>query len=417
MSKIAIIGSGISGLVCAYKLAGQHEISLFESNDYLGGHTATIDVVLQGKTWAIDTGFIVFNDHTYPHFQQLLDELGVRYQATEMSFSVTNEQNGLIYNGHRPHTLFAQRRNILSPRFWYFLTEILRFNRLCKQIINADIDDTLSLGKFLQQSNFSHYFAQNYILPMVAAIWSATWDEATQFPLKFFIQFFNNHGLLNIVNRPQWYTICGGSKQYIPRLTADFKERIHLSTPVQRVQRTHNGVTLNVAEQQQHFDEVIFACHSDQALALLSDPTAAEQQVLGAIPYRNNEVILHTDTALLPPLPKAVASWNYYLAEQHQQAANVTYSMNILQRLPEDAPTFCVSLNRGADIDPMFVLGRYEYSHPVFTAATLAAQQRRATICGIQHTHYCGAYWYNGFHEDGVRSAIDVCQRFSGEPS
>lgn len=412
MSRIAIIGSGISGLVCGYKLSPNHDITVFESNDYLGGHTATIDLVHAGKTWAIDTGFIVFNDHTYPHFQSLLDELSVDYQSTEMSFSVTNANNGLIYNGHTLNTLFAQRSNLINPKFWYFLSELLRFNKRCKQLAHTDIDETLTLGTFLTQQGFSDYFAENYILPMVSAIWSSTWEETEQFPLKFFIRFFNNHGLLNIVNRPQWFTICGGSKQYIPALTQNFKDRIQLSTPVTCIKRDSEGVDISIETGTQRFDHVILACHSDQALKLLQDASAAEQAVLGAIPYRDNEVVLHTDQRLLPPLKRAKASWNYYLSDEKQLAASVTYSMNILQRLPADAPEFCVSLNRTRDIDDSKILGTYQYAHPIFNQASLKAQQQRSEICGVERTHFCGAYWYNGFHEDGVCSALDVCQRF-----
>ncbi|MBK8455379.1 MAG: FAD-dependent oxidoreductase [Thiofilum sp.] len=408
--KIAIIGSGISGLVCAHLLAPQHKVTLFEANDYLGGHTATKTVSLQGQEWNIDTGFIVFNDRTYPNFQKLLHRLGVPYQPTEMSFSVSNEATGLVYNGHSFSTLFAQTRNWFNPRFYSLLSEILAFNKRCKQYAAQGIPD-LTLGEFLKQQSFSRYFAENYILPMGAAIWSASLGEIEAFPLRFFIQFFNNHGLLNVNDRPQWYTITGGSQAYIPYLLKDRAVTIRLSTPVQSIQRTEQGVQISSQQGMETFDEVILACHSDQALSLLSDANSLEREVLGAIPYRLNEVVLHHDERLLPAIKKASASWNYHLSGAKDKPASVTYSMNILQCLPKHAPEFCVTLNNTSRIDPTKILGQYAYSHPVYSQSMVAAQARRTQICGQQHTHFCGAYWYNGFHEDGVRSALDVCQR------
>lgn len=414
MSKIAIIGSGISGLICGYNLSRNHEITVFEANDYIGGHTATIDVQADGKPWAIDTGFIVFNDHTYPHFQGMMDALGVPYQPTEMSFSVTNEATGLVYNGNTLSTLFAQRSNLFKPRFWRLLMEIVRFNRSCKALNKTgDIDPSLTVKDFLESERLSQYFAENYILPMGAAIWSASLGEIEAFPLKFFIQFFENHGLLNITDRPQWFSIKGGSKAYIPKMIRGFEENIRLSTPVKSVVRLETDIQIILENGQvQTFDEVIFACHSDQALEILKTPSEAEKRVLSSIPYRENEVILHRDEALLPEIPEAVASWNYHLSGDRALPASVTYSMNILQCLPVDAPQFCVTLNNTQKIDPDKVIGTYRYSHPVFSLNMVEAQSLRSTMCGVDRIHYCGAYWYNGFHEDGVRSALDVCKRF-----
>ncbi|WP_020394894.1 NAD(P)/FAD-dependent oxidoreductase [Thiolinea disciformis] len=409
--RIAIIGSGISGLTCGYLLSREHEVQLFEANHYIGGHTATIDVNVQGKSWAIDTGFIVFNDRTYPYFQSFLHELGVAYQPTEMSFSVTNAQTGLVYNGNSLNSLFAQRSNLWNPRFYGLLQQIVRFNQRCKTLAAQGVSAELTLGEFLKQEGFSKFFAKHYILPMGAAIWSASIGEIEAFPLKFFIQFFHNHGLLNIQDRPQWYTITGGSKRYIPYFTRQFAGNIHLNTPIKAIQRTAQGVQVSTEQATQRFDEVILACHSDQALALLSDASEAERSILGAIPYRKNEVILHHDERLLPSIPLARASWNYHLSESVTQPATVTYSMNILQRLPQDAPPFCVTLNNTPAIEPSKILGEYRYSHPVFSQSMVQAQARRSEICGKQHTHFCGAYWYNGFHEDGVKSAVDVCRR------
>lgn len=414
MSKIAIIGSGVSGLICGYNLSKNHEVSIFEANDYIGGHTATIDVEHEGKSWKIDTGFIVFNDHTYPNFQGLMDALGVEYQPTEMSFSVTNSSTGLVYNGNTFATLFAQKRNLLNPKFWGLIRSILRFNKRCKALNKAsNIDGDKTVGEFLKEEKFNSYFAENYILPMGAAIWSASLGEIESFPLRFFIQFFDNHGLLDVADRPQWFSIKGGSNQYIPKLIRGFEESIYLSKPVTKVTRNTEGLWVSFASgKRQQFDEVVFACHSDQALQMLDQPTPAQQEILSAIPYRENEVILHTDKKLLPEIPQAIASWNYHLSGSRDEAASVTYSMNILQCLPGNAPPFCVTLNKTQAIDSTKILQTFKYSHPVFSLGMVAAQQRREEICGVEGLHFCGAYWYSGFHEDGVRSALDVCKRF-----
>lgn len=412
MSRIAIIGAGVSGLVCAHRLGHQHEVELFEANDYAGGHTATVDVPQGDKTYAIDTGFIVFNDRTYPRFQALLDKLEVAYQATEMSFSVNNPVQNLIYNGNSINSLFCQRRNLLSPRFWSFVREILRFNAACKRRhTNDDYDDVSSLGEFLRTNNYSEFFAQNYLLPMGAAIWSSSLNDIEAMPLKFFSQFFYNHGLLDVSNRPQWFTIKGGSRSYVQALLQRCQASVHLSTPTLRIARNDNGVTVTTANGEHHFDQVIMACHSDQALALIERPSVAEREILSAIPYRKNHVVLHQDARLLPPIKTARASWNYHCSGQREAPAAVTYSMNILQRLPADAPLFNVTLNNSTAIDTRLVLREFSYSHPVFSTTMVAAQKQRAKICGVDKIHFCGAYWYNGFHEDGVRSADDVCAR------
>lgn len=414
--KIAIIGSGISGLTCAYLLSRRHEVVVFEANDYIGGHTATIDVTIDGETQAIDSGFIVYNDWTYPNFIKLLDILGVKSQATEMSFSVKNQAENMEYNGNNLNSLFAQRRNLLRPKFYCMVRDILRFNALCKQeFASGTVNNNTTLGEFIHNHNFSDSFTYNYLLPMCAAIWSASLDDVKQFPLDFFLRFFNNHGLLNITDRPQWRTLVGGSRQYIAPLTENFKDKIKLNSKVNSVVRQEAGYLLtykqNVSER---FDEVIFACHSDQALAMLPDASIAQQEILSAIPYAPNEVVLHTDTSLLPKRKLAWASWNYLLKGhkgEHSSPVAVTYNMNILQKL-DSQHTFCVTLNNTADIDPGKILAKFTYAHPQFSQQGLIAQQRRAEICGHDGLHFCGAYWYNGFHEDGVRSALDVCQRF-----
>jgi len=408
--KIAIIGTGISGLTCGYYLHKKHDITVFEANDYIGGHTATVDVELQGKTYPVDTGFIVYNDRTYPNFIKLMDELKVKTIPTEMSFSVRNDANGLEYNGHTVMTLFAQKRNWFNPRFYHFIYEILRFNKLAKQEAKVAEVELQTLGQFLNYHRFSQYFCQNYILPMGAAIWSSTLADMRAFPLTFFLRFFLNHGLLDITNRPKWNVIQGGSRSYIEPLTQGFRQNIRTSSPVEKVTRTSTGVEVTCLGKTERFDEVIFACHSDQALSMLEDPTDSEQQVLSQLGYQANEVILHTDTRLLPKRKTAWASWNYWLRGgegQDSRLPSLTYDMNILQHI--DAPeTFCVSLNSSEHIDPSKVLRSFVYHHPVFTEQSIKAQQRKSEISGANHTWFCGAYWHNGFHEDGVRSALDV---------
>ncbi|MGO2498175.1 MAG: NAD(P)/FAD-dependent oxidoreductase [Vibrio litoralis] len=413
MKNIAIIGSGISGLTSAYLLSREHHVTVFEKNDYIGGHTATKDIEVDGKCYAIDTGFIVYNERTYPNFIKLLNQLGITEQKTEMSFSVMNPSANLEYNGSTLNTLFAQRSNLLKPSFWRLILEILRFNKLCKALYEQDeIDVELTLGDFLKQHKFNQAFSQNYILPMGAAIWSSSLVEMTQFQLKFFVRFFYNHGLLDIQNRPQWFVIPGGSKQYIYPLIKSFENNIELNSQIKSVSRTSSGVTLLFEDgQSKQFDDVVFACHSDQALQLLGDANAQEQEILSSMPYRDNQVVLHTDTNLLPKRRLAWASWNYHLDSNQNRPACVTYNMNILQELESDT-TFCVTLNNTDRIDANKILQTFHYSHPVFNQSSLAAQQRRLEICGKNHTHFAGAYWHNGFHEDGVRSAVEVAQRF-----
>ncbi|MCD9479289.1 NAD(P)/FAD-dependent oxidoreductase [Photobacterium phosphoreum] len=411
--KIAIIGSGISGLTTTWYLRHKHNITLFEANDYAGGHTATVDVEVDSGQYAIDTGFIVFNDRTYPNFEQLLMELDIQGQASEMSFSVHNDNNGLEYNGHGLSSLFAQKKNLFKPQFFRFLYEITKFNRLAKQTAYENIEQQQTLGDFLQQHDLSDYFTENYILPMGAAIWSSSLADMRNIPLDFFLRFFLNHGLLDIVNRPQWYVIPGGSREYVNRMLVEIEPLIKLNSPVQQVSRLNDQVYITVNDSVEVFDHVIFACHSDQALALLADSTTNEQQILSAMAYQDNEVVLHTDESILPNEKAAWASWNYHLPlisnDSQQQLPALTYNMNILQGI--DAPeTFCVTLNQTQDIDPSKILRQFTYAHPVFNRSSIHAQQQRHLINGMENTWFCGAYWYNGFHEDGVRSALDVIE-------
>lgn len=412
--KIAIIGSGISGLVAAYRLHSEHQLTVFEANAYIGGHTHTVDVQLGGQHYAIDTGFIVFNDWTYPEFIRLLDELGVASQATTMSFSVQDVRSGLEYNGHSLNTLFAQRRNLLRPRFYRMLRDILRFNRDAVRLA-AEHDQQLTVGEFLQQHGFSREFADLYLLPMGAAIWSCPTGTFHQFPMRFIVEFYHNHGLLSIRRRPTWRVICGGSRSYIAAMTRNFRERIRLQTPVVSVRRFPEHVAVQTrGGEPELFDHVIFACHSDQALRILGEgATSSERSILSEFPYGRNVAVLHTDETLLPQARRAWASWNYRLTGDPAAPASVTYNMNILQGLT--APqTFCVTLNDESQVRPETVLGRYEYHHPVFTARRAAAQARHGELLNANRTSFCGAYWRNGFHEDGVVSALAVVNALRG---
>jgi predicted NAD/FAD-binding protein len=414
--KIAIIGSGISGLTCAWLLNRRHDITLFESASWIGGHTHTLDVRRNGRHYAVDTGFIVFNDWTYPSFIRLLDQLGVPFKPTEMSFSVTDPASGLEYNGHDLNTLFAQRRNLLSPGFWGMLRDILRFNRETQaDLRDGRIDAGTTLGDYLRRQGYGQRFIDHYIVPMGAAIWSMSLADMQAFPLEFFLRFFKNHGLLSVNHRPQWYVVEGGSRSYVPHLIASFEERIRLDCPVQRVERNEQGVRITSAAGSETFDKVVFACHSDQALALLADPSDAERAILGALPYADNDVVLHTDTRLLPSRRLAWASWNYRLGGPAGQPAAVTYNMNILQGL-EGPDTFCVSLNQTEAIDPASIIARFNYAHPQYSLSGIAAQARWDELAGAHHTYYCGAYWGNGFHEDGVVSALRVGRAFGEAP-
>ncbi len=413
MKNIAIIGSGVSGLTAAYLLAKKHKVTVFEKAPIIGGHTATVDVEKGGEHFAIDTGFIVFNNKTYPNFLALLDEIGIDKQETQMSFSVHNTQSKLEYNGHNLDTLFAQRRNIFKPKFWFLIKEILRFNKLCKQANETgDYAENYSLGDFLHHNRFSDYFSEHYILPMGAAIWSSSLDQMTQFQFRFFVQFFNNHGLLNIADRPQWYVIPKGSRSYLTPLCEPFKDHIRVNQNIKAITRDEQQVQLHFDDEHiEYFDDVVIACHSDQALKLLGDASDDEHDILGAMPYSDNSVVLHTDISLLPKRPKAWASWNYQLTNDRAKPASVTYNMNILQGLNTEH-TFCVTLNQKDDIDPSKILREFTYQHPIFSINSINAQQQRNKICGKNNTHYAGAYWYNGFHEDGVRSAVEVAERF-----
>jgi len=421
--NIAIIGAGISGLTAAYYLRENHNITVFESAPRIGGHTATIDIEHQGRAYAVDTGFIVYNDWTYPRFIELIEALGVDSQATEMSFSVRCDTSGLEYGGNNLNTLFAQRSNLLRPGFHKMLRDILRFNReAVRDLESGRIAADTTLGQYLTENRYGDAFTYQYLLPMGCAIWSASTESMIEFPLQFFTRFFNNHGLLSVNDRPQWRVIMGGSKSYLDPLTREFRDSIRLNARILSVRRRQDAVELVLANGRTlSYDQVVFGCHSDQALQLLSDATRAERDALAAIPYQSNEVVLHTDEGLLPQRRLAWSSWNYWLRERYQQRAVLTYDMNILQGIESDT-TFCVSLNATDSIDSDKIIETFNYSHPVFSRDSVAAAAKIDNFNDLNRSWFAGAYLGNGFHEDGVvsgRRVADAINRLAPvvEPS
>jgi predicted NAD/FAD-binding protein len=412
--RIAVVGSGVSGLVAAWLLRRRHQVEIFEAADQAGGHVHTVSIPVAGRVFAVDTGFIVFNDRTYPRFCRLLEALEVASDPTEMSFSVRCDASGLEYSGSSFDGLFADRANLLRPSFLRMLLDIPRFWRDARRLL-ARPDPKLTLGAFLDARRYSRAFVEAHLLPMGAAIWSTDARRMREFPAQAFLRFLDNHGLLQLRNRPQWRVVRGGSARYVERLVAPMHEHLHLGCPVRRVRRGPRGVELLVGDGVRHaFDAVVFATHGDQALALLEDPTPAERDVLGAIRYQPNDVVLHTDASLLPRRRRAWASWNYHLPREPLDGVALTYHMNRLQGL--EAPVeLCVTLNRTGAIRPGCVLRRLRYAHPLYDLGTLEAQAHRAAVNGRERTWYCGAYWYDGFHEDGVRSALDVAAAFEIE--
>lgn len=411
MLNIAIIGSGISGNTLAFYLHKKHNVTVFEANDYVGGHTHTHTIELDGEAHAVDTGFIVFNDKTYPEFEKILRVLNVPWRESTMSFSVRNEVSGLEYNGTSLNSLFAQRRNLLSPRFYRMILDILRFNKESLALLAHG--EEMPLGQYLTSNGYSPQFIRDYIIPMGAAIWSTDAEQMLQFPARFFVRFFHHHGMLSIDHRPQWRTVVGGSSQYLHQLTAGFKENIHLNTPIVAIKRDHQGVLLTTKQgDTARFDYVFFACHSDEALRILgTEATACEREVLGAIPYQDNTVFLHTDASLMPRHELAWAAWNYHVTGQATGKVQVTYNMNILQGIVSRQPLL-VTLNHTDSIAPEKVIKRLHYRHPLYTLEGAKAQLRHAEISGNNLTGYAGAYWRNGFHEDGVVSALTAIQHF-----
>lgn len=410
--NIAVVGAGISGLVAAYLLSEDHDVTVFEADDYIGGHTNTVDVFSGGKPYAVDTGFIVFNEKTYPNFVALMKQISVPWRNSEMSFSVQCALTGLEFKPSTLDTLFVQRKNLLRPAFYRMLADALRFKKECEAILDEPGNDGQTLADFLAQRRYSKGFINYFIIPMGAAIWSADPVRFADFPLRYFAAFLKNHGFLNIKDQPQWLTIQGGSKQYIEPLTRRFAGRIRLNSPVAEIRRFDDKVTVAAAGAgAESFDQVVIAAHSDQALAMLADATRQEREILGAIAYQENDTVLHTDASMLPKHRKARAAWNYFIPPEKTVRVAVTYDMNILQGLDAE-DEFCTTLNRTEAVDSEKIIRRLTYHHPVYTPTSLAARRRREEISGKNRTWYCGAYWHYGFHEDGVKSAVEVCRHF-----
>jgi len=408
--KVAVIGSGIAGNVAAYKLRKEHDITVFESGSYVGGHTNTMDVYEDDRALAVDTGFIVFNDRTYPNFIRLLEEIGQESQPSEMSFSVQADDGRVEYSGSSLNGLFAQRKNLVRPSFYRMIRDILRFNRTT--LPNVDhLDGTETLRNYLLENGYSKEFIDHYLIPMAAAIWSAEPGSVLEMPVKFLIRFFANHGLLQISDRPVWHVIKGGSREYVNKLVAGHQDRIRLNNPVQSIRRTDDYVEVHSATGgSERFDYAFVACHSDQALSLLQDASPVEREVLGAIQYQSNEAILHTDASLMPKKQCAWAAWNYHIPRDSARHVAVTYNMNILQGLKANKQ-YLVSLNNDRHIDPGKVIRTVQYEHPVYSRESVAAQRRQREI-NEDRTFFCGAYWRNGFHEDGVVSALSALGHF-----
>ncbi len=422
--RIAIVGAGISGMVVAHLLHRRHDIAVFEAGDYAGGHSNTIRVDTPEQTHHVDTGFMVFNDRNYPSFERLLAQLGVESQPSTMSFGVSDGLGDFEYSSASPNGLFAKRAHLAMPWFHRMIADLARFNRAARELLSGEgeglggegdlsgEDANISFGEWLERREFSEAFVQRLIVPQVSAVWSTDPRQMWSFPARFLAEFFDNHGMLGLLGRPRWRTITGGSEQYVRGLTHPWRDRLRLGTPVDGIERREAEVLVTPrGGEAEHFDEVVIATHSDQALAMLIDATASEREILGAMPYRHNEAVLHSDASMLPRRRRAWASWNYHLLEQPGDSATVTYHMNRLQSLRADRE-LCVTLNRAEAIDPAKVIRRIPYAHPVYTAAGVRARARRAEISGRNRTHYCGAYWGWGFHEDGVVSGLAVAERF-----
>jgi predicted NAD/FAD-binding protein len=406
--RIAVVGSGIAGLASAWLLSRRYAVTLFEASDYLGGHTHTHEIELHGRRHAVDTGFIVHNPHHYPLLNALFDELGVDSQPTTMSFSVHNEASGLEYNATSLDTLFCQRRNLISPRFLGMVRDLLRFYREAPALL-LQAGPGPTLGDYLAQQRYGTAFRDEHLVPMASALWSSPSAQILQFPARYLVQFMANHQMLQVAGRPQWRVVRGGSSSYVKALRSRWRVDERLACPVRAIARRVDGVEIRSEAGSERFDHVVLACHSDQALALLADADTREREILGAITYQPNHVVLHTDAALLPTRRKAWAAWNARVPRTADEPCTVSYCMNLLQGLDAPEP-LVVTLNRGDAIDPAKVLRRLRYDHPVYTHAAVAAQRRKAEIQGRRYTWFAGAYWGWGFHEDGMRSAVEVAQ-------
>ena len=405
------MGAGVSGLTAAHQLHQRHDVTVFEANAYAGGHTNTIRVDTEHETHHVDTGFIVFNDRNYPNFERLIRELGVAWQPSDMSFAVSDERGDFEYASTSANGLFAKRAHLASPRFHRMIADVVRFQRAARELIAGGDRRGPSLGHWVESLRFSRPFIDRVIVPQASAVWSADPRQMWAFPARFLAEFFDNHGMLSLRDRPRWRTITGGSARYVDALVKPWRHALRLGTPVQAIHRADDHVLVKPrGGEAERFDEVVVATHSDQALAMLADATDREHELLGAIPYQPNQAVLHTDESLLPRRRRAWASWNYHLLDDPPGKSTVTYHMNRLQSLDADRE-FCVTLNRNGAVDPEKVIRTIDYSHPVFTQAGHDAQRRFDEISGVGRTHFCGAYWGWGFHEDGVRSGVRVAER------
>ncbi|HWU76491.1 MAG TPA: FAD-dependent oxidoreductase [Rhodanobacter sp.] len=404
--RIAVIGSGIAGLASAWLLSKKHEVTLFEANHYFGGHTHTHNVQQAGTNYRIDSGFIVHNPAHYPLLTRMFAQLGIASQPTTMSFAVHSEASGLEYNAATLDTLFCQRRNLLSPRFLGMVRDLARFYREAPALLSRP-DDLTTLGDYLRQHGYGAAFRDEHLIPMASALWSSPATQILQFPARYLVQFMANHQMLQISDRPQWRVVRGGSSTYVAALRANWSVHERLNCPVQSVARHASGVEVESTAGIEQFEQVVLACHSDQALRLLGDASERERSILGAMTYQANDTVLHTDASVLPRQRKAWAAWNVWLPRDRDAACTVSYCMNLLQGIASPDP-FVVTLNRSEAIDPDKVLARMRYHHPVYTRASVQAQTRKAEIQGWRRTWFAGAYWGWGFHEDGMRSAVDV---------
>ena len=410
--RIAIIGTGISGLTCAHLLGARHDVTVFEREGRPGGHTNTVRVELGDEAHDVDTGFIVYNDLNYPGLVRLFERLRVPTKPSDMSFSVSDSATGIEWRATSVNTIFAQRRNALRPEFLRMLADIMRFNRSVRRLLQAGVPETVTLQEILAGGGWSGRLAEWYLAPMVSAIWSAPPAQALDIPARTFARFFENHGLLQLGGQPRWRTVHGGARTYVEQILRPLGRRLRLGTPVTKVTRRPRGIeVLSDRHGPEAFDHVILACHSDQSLGLLADPTMAEHEVLRAIRYQRNSAVLHTDARLLPRARRARASWNYRLPSARQQGATVTYHLNRLQSI-DSHHDICVTLNESEAIDPERIVAVFDYAHPVLDAQAIGAQKRYDEISGPRSTWYCGAYWGYGFHEDGVQSALRVCRSF-----
>jgi predicted NAD/FAD-binding protein len=408
--RVAVVGSGISGLVCAHLLGARHDVVLFEADARVGGHTHTRELDDGGRSVAVDTGFIVFNQQTYPNFVKLLRRLGVAWQESDMSFSARSDRRDFEYAGPGLSPLYAQRRNLLSPAFHRMVLDVLRFYREARELLAEGPE--VGLVEWLERRGYSRAFVEDHVLPMAGAVWSSSRGAARDFPARFLVRFFDNHGFLSLSRRVPWLTLRGGSHQYVRAILAGFRGEVRTGCPVERVSRPGTGAEVKPrGAAQEHFDHLVLACHADQALRLLADPSPVERELLSAFPYRENRVLLHRDARVMPRRRPAWSSWNYHLDDDGQEGARVTYWMNRLQRLAGRSDWF-VSLNLDGAVAANQVQERITYQHPVFSGRGVAAQGRHSEIIGHRDTSYCGAYWRNGFHEDGVVSALRVCERF-----